>query len=157
MRWLLCALTVGLFASAPARADDDDWFKDYHKQLREQQRRQAKFYREQQKRYEERLREDRKRQERFLRDQRERQEDLFREHRRSPYGYDHPGPGGFYPPQTFGAPPFVPNGLHPGAYYPNPVFPGYGLPSYQSPFPGYFPPMSGRRWHGDDDDDDDDD
>ena len=70
MRWLLCALTVGLFASAPAYADDDDDnpFKNYHKRLREQQKRQAKFYREQQ-----------KRQEKFLREQRERQEELYRE------------------------------------------------------------------------------
>ncbi len=148
MRWLLCALTVGLFASAPAYADDDDDnpFKNYHKRLREQQKRQAKFYREQQ-----------KRQEKFLREQRERQEELYREHQWQPHGYGYPGPGGFYPPQTFGAPPFVPNGLHPGAYYPNPVFPGYGFgqPSYRPTFPGYYAPPPVRSWRGDDEDDDD--
>ena len=152
MRRLLCALTAGLLVSAPARADDDDKpFKDYYKRLREQQ-----------KKYEKWQREDRKRRDEFHREQLKRQQEMFREHRRQPYPapggwspYGVPNNGSFYPPQPYRAPPFVPYGLQPGAFDPNPVYPGYGYSprAYRPPFPGYFPPPSVRWHHGDDDDD----
>ena len=166
MSRLLCALVAGLFASAPAYADDDDKpYKDYYKRLREQQKKQAEYYREQQKKYEEWQREDRKRREEFHREQRKRQEEMFRDHQWQPY----PAPGGWSP---YGAPgnggyhtqPFAPMSpyLQPGAGNPyvQPFAPSFPFPGYpgsvvpnQNYLAPYFAPPPVWSWRGDGDDD----
>jgi hypothetical protein len=124
MRRFLMSLAVGLSAlalAAPARADEHDGYKEYLKQLKKQQKRQAEFFREQQKRYEEQWREQAKREREYLKG-----EGKYR-----PFGYR------YYQPGQLAYPPYGP-----GPIGPRPSYPGSGYPpgGYGQDYPPYYPP-----------------
>jgi hypothetical protein len=108
--WITAAGLAALMLVGPIRADDDDdGHKKYFKRLKEQQKREAEFYREQQKRYDKFVREKQKWQEEFLREQAKRDAEFFRERFKDrdgwypPYperrGYEYPRYA--YPPEPY--------------------------------------------------------
>jgi hypothetical protein len=147
MRRFLMSLAVGLAGLAlagPAQADKHDDYKEYLKQLKEQQKHQDESFRKQQKRYEKQWREQQEQEDKFYREQAKWERESRKgkgKHRPFGYGDDFPGQD-LYPPYRLG-----PIGSWP--YYPESgyFFPGHGSgrPDWQPYYPPLQHPPSGSR------------